>query len=369
MFCHQKIIIFCIVWFFINFSSYTDSENVNIQFDVRRIIREYNGNVTSALHRALCPEPDFELIKALIREGADVNHLNKKWEITPLGTAARCDVHGTGQDLDKTNLSIEDKKAEASRRTIESLRILIEAGADVNISNGIALRNVASSSLNSEVIDFLVENGADINVKNGVGATALFEARNPDLIRALIRFGIDFNVRNKYHDCTALMNILWMGANLETLEAHLETGIDVNAKSKDGLTALIAAIRYNEPSVIRRLIEAGANVNDISTSGYTILMSVLFNAQTVTLEVVQMLLDAGAQADINLQSQYNGQTALMISLSNVHNQDTAIISALMKAGAELNNLTDKKGRTALLIAAENTGNPDILSLLINAGAD
>lgn len=41
----------------------------------------------------------------------------------------------------------------------------------------------------------------------------------------------------------------------------LKTGVDINARDNEGLTALMLASRFNDSSVVQALINAGANIN------------------------------------------------------------------------------------------------------------
>ena len=102
---------------------------------------------------------------------------------------------------------------------------------------------------------------------------------------------------------------------------------------------LIAALRRDEVSRARELIELGADVNARDRSGYTPLMWAGSTAAT------KALLDAGAHVDARDRQ---GHTPLMwvISKSGVPADAAAIATALIEAGADL-DLKDREGKTAL----------------------
>jgi len=56
------------------------------------------------------------------------------------------------------------------------------------------------------------------------------------------------------------------------VENLIEAGIDVDAQTKDGATALMLASRTGHSEITRMLMEAGAEVNTQDHNGFTALM-------------------------------------------------------------------------------------------------
>ena len=93
-------------------------------------------------------------------------------------------------------------------------------------------------------------------------------------------------------------------ADVKTVRACIEAGADMNAVNKQGFTALqCAAMGSNETetepnlAVLRLLLEAGSPLEYTGTDGRTALYLAAEFAPTV--DAVQLLLDAGAKADIS----------------------------------------------------------------------
>jgi ankyrin repeat protein len=169
--------------------------------------------------------------------------------------------------------------------------------------------------------------------------------------------------------------------NPEVITALLEAGADVNAfEALTGATALIIAaqtvdIKIIEPDrkwgsdpkslsnheVITALLKGGANPDIISKPfEWTALMWALMHNKK--LEVIKALIEGGA--DVNIENS-NGTTALICA----QRRDSKIISALIQAGANLNNWRElQTGRTVLMIFASHCS-PEILTLLLDSGAD
>jgi ankyrin repeat protein len=114
---------------------------------------------------------------------------------------------------------------------IDSLKTLIKDGADVNkrddLTGDTPLMYVASSS-DRWCLKILLEAGADVNLPNMHGITALMRAAG-----------------DSYH-CTRLL---------------LEAGADIDVVAKNGLTALRYAIWGIHWKNMKLLVERGANIN------------------------------------------------------------------------------------------------------------
>ena len=86
-----------------------------------------------------------------------------------------------------------------------------------------------------------------------------------------------------------------------------------------------AATRQNDVEQVRRLLEAGADINARDRFGQTALMNA---ARTGQVELVRLLVERGAA--LNTTAKYN-LTALMIAIINGH---TEIALSLIQAGAD-----------------------------------
>ena len=125
-------------------------------------------------------------------------------------------------------------------------------------------------------------------------------------------------------------------------------------------TPLAQAAAAGRCDEVRRLLEAGAQVDERDRTGFTALT---WAARHGEVEVVRLLLAAGANP--NLRDTYvNGWTPLMHAL---HKGQTAVARSLLAAGADP-NVPGNGGFTALLMAA-GYGNAEAVGALLAAGAD
>lgn len=160
--------------------------------------------------RAAVLAGDTRAMKSAIKKGANVN------QGMPLAEAA------SGYCLGPT-------EARDVKQCPEVVRVLVEAGADVNKSNPggwNALMGAADEGY-LEVVKYLVSKGAVVDAKTRQGRTAL--------------------IRSAYH-----------GQN-EVISYLISKGADVNLADNGGVTALILAAQGGHDKTVRVLLKAGAN--------------------------------------------------------------------------------------------------------------
>jgi hypothetical protein len=152
------------------------------------------------------------------------------------------------------------------------------------------------------------------------------------------------------------------------IKALIDAGANVNLASDTGWTALLGTAQggplldKTPPGCVQaaqELIAAGANLNAREThTGRTPLIYAVMWGRT---QVAEVLIKAGA--DLNIALPRSGQTALIRAALSGQSE---IVRALIKAGANLNQ-GEKDGATALTLAAWNC-HADIVNDLMQAGA-
>jgi ankyrin repeat protein len=172
--------------------------------------------------------------------------------------------------------------------------------------------------------------------------------------------------------------------DLTEVKAMLAARVNVNAKRDDAnVTALILASQNGHLEVVQFLLDAGADVNVETNDGATALMVAAHNCH---LEVVQALLAAGA--DVNARM-LDGKTASMLAPDHgnqevsqllnetseriedffdaVRSGDVNQVSAMHAAKANV-NWKDSDGNTALICASQE-GHLETVQVLLTAMAD
>jgi ankyrin repeat protein len=187
------------------------------------------------------------------------------------------------------------------------------------------------------------------------------------------------------------------GNTATIVSALLHAGSDVKAESEPGLTSLWLAAENPHPGVVSALVKAGADVHYRFTrvaqtpllaavhAGNPVALSellangadadlkgpdgmqALVRAVTIRpkLEIISALIKAGV--DVNGKETQTGASALILAAS-AGVDDTQVYSLLLESGARVND-SDQYGKTALIGAAGACRNPKVLTVLLAAGAD
>lgn len=245
---------------------------------------------------------------------------------------------------------------------------LVAALAGAGEPDGTTALHRAVYEGNLPEVERLLAAGADATAANIFGATPMMLAAqrgDAAVLRLLLDAGADVESPNDEGQ-TALMVVARTGAP-EAARLLLRRGADVHAREDwGGQTALMWAAAQSQPEMIRLLVKAGAKVDERSTvrdwqrrvtaegrpkdmyrGGLTPL---LFAAREGCIECLEVLLEAGADIDID---DPDGTTALVMALLNRH-WDTA--KFLVEAGADV-QLWDIYGQTPLYVAVDQNTLP------------
>ena len=135
----------------------------------------------------------------------------------------------------------------------------------------------------------------------------------------------------------------------------LKRGMDVNTVDRAGNTLLIQSMRSDVPELVDYLLQRKARVNTRNRNGETALS---IAAYTGNFSQVKRLIDAGAEVN------FYGWAPLAYAAYNGHLE---IVDYLLKRGAEINAKT-QNGSTALFFAAR-FGHIEVVKLLLRNKAD
>ncbi len=243
------------------------------------------------------------IVKSLIEAGASVNHLglakstllmlaSEKNYLSVVETLIKfgaevdlCDHHGNSA------LSLSCREGH-----LEIVKALENAGADIDLigksdGNPINVGNLpieeACRKGYKDVVRFLIDAGANVNLKNS-GHSALSHAAGMgygEIVKMLINAGVDIK-----NDLALIINSQYDFA--KTAKILIDVGLDVNFSTQNNETPLYFASRVGNTTIVRMLIEGGADVN-VKTRDKN-LTALRMAREHGFSEIVDMLVEAGA---------------------------------------------------------------------------
>ena len=233
--------------------------------------------------------------------------------------------------------------------------------------------------------------GIDPNVRDDEGGTALIAAvtgNQGDIVKLLLDKGADVNAKNKNGE-TALFWAPPMEGAGDVIRLLLEKGADTNIESSRGITPVMNAASKRQVDVVKILIESGADINRKNKENIGALG---LAARANSMEIVHLLMTRG----VAFSSEDAGEVLTMAALRGRHDVidffkgrgvsiDTFdgtgnnaliwaigggrvdVVEFLLRKGANP-NIRNAAGMTALMLAAAG-GSPEIVEALVENGAD
>ncbi len=240
--------------------------------------------------------------------------------------------------------------------SIDAVRVLLDAGADVNqVSRyGWSALLAATQNQNYQMAKFLIEQGADVNLANKGGWTPLYLATDNRNLE-----GGDYPTRTPDMDTLEFITLLLdKGANpnAQMIESTETRTVFTNQwLDEEGATAFLRASQSGDIALMRLLIERGADPHINTKLGVTPLAAAAGigwvegvtkeRTPAETVEAVQFLLELGI--DPNFQAD-TGRVALH---GAGHKGSTEVVKVLVAAGARMDvrdfGNTDNRGSAEL----------------------
>ena len=279
------------------------------------------------------------------------------------------DINIGGYDTYKTPLHVACELGDK-----EIVRILLNAKPELNrlTTDSLTPLYIAAKRMHTEAIVILLEAGADPNSKNDErGITPLMAAAlNDDTksIHTILEYsGTLVNETSNVNGYTALQFAAQDG-HLAALRLLLQRSANVEAtlSTPTGETALLLAASAGEEAIVHELLEWKANVlATTKTDRHSALaLAVLNNHEDVVSTLLEWQRTNGIFI-VNALSTFDGKTPLILAADKGNLEITRL---LVENNAYLEDRSFNEENTALM-AAVKWQDPDLVKVLIDAGAD
>ncbi|KAL8860295.1 MAG: hypothetical protein Q9178_003266 [Gyalolechia marmorata] len=310
---------------------------------------------TPLIHAILhCFGERLEMIQLLLKHGAAVEARDNTGT-TPLMFAIMNDDLEIAQlllnfgaavearyDLGKTPLmyAIWDTFEER----LKMVQLLLKHGAAVEArdNTGTTPLMYAIKGEDLKIVQSLLKFRATVDPQDSRGATALHYAASwPEGLESLIGARASVGAGNLDGETA-----LHLTKSVESIDLLLSGGLEIDARDKKSMTALLKASQTGDKIVVEHLLKRGASPSAKSPDGTPLHMALSAKDFTNRPSVVQILLEYGA--DVNARRPSDGMTPLHAEALH-HRQhrltDLGVLHLLCKHGANP-YLPDNESKTA-----------------------
>jgi ankyrin repeat protein len=327
-----------------------------------------NGAGFTALMLAAMKAQD-QTVDILLAEGADPN-----LEALPHGWTALRQAASSGnpkiiKSLLKAGARLDAKDRNgwtpiviaAMAAKAENVKALSDAGAQLKMDL------VFASALGQLDQVKTLSGATDINAKNDTGRTPLVAAaanNQVEVVKFLLSKGANPDSESVARspwgpETMTALALAAVEGHLGVVKALVEKGADLSKKTPTGWTPLLLAIVYHNLDVVQFLLDKKVDPNQKAPEDRLVgsLPALSVAAVERQAAIMKRLIQAGA--NINATNQ-QGMTALMVSAIAA---DERGMATLLSAGAKV-GLKDEGGNTALQIAEHQSETKELLGRLI-----
>jgi ankyrin repeat protein len=317
------------------------------------------------LHSAVYKR-DIEEVKGLLK--TDVKDINAKalWDETPLhlaaqnpGTSAIMEIlieHGADIHVPAVHKTYAIHYA-ASSGDVENIRVLLKAGADINVKgNAVVCGNCLRTPLETAIDEnrteaalFLIEAGARVNTK------AVYSIRPDYYTGWAVRKStytsrlVHGNPSRIHHDTLSPLQKASAAGHYALVAALIRKGARVNHNPGRGSSSLALAAWYGRNDIVTLLLKEGA---DIAVQDGMYRNALHYALENEKIDIARILINHGAP--VNTADIY-GETPLHIA-ARLGNREVVLL--LLEKGAS-KSAKDRSGK----IPADYASSSEIKKLL------
>ncbi|KAJ5419757.1 uncharacterized protein N7487_003307 [Penicillium crustosum] len=223
---------------------------------------------------------------------------------------------------------------------------------------------------------FAADDRLDVNIHiehHGSLLEATVDANNPMMAELLIDRGADVNLAHESALWGSVLAKAAVCSNLDMLKCLHRRGADIDLLLRSGgygsaLTAATAS-SYNDPDIIKYLVDCGANVNLKSKCGIHGSALAFAASSWECRDAVKYLVGSGADINLLLECGMYGSALAAATASTSINGTTENLEYLVENGADVNLLLEGGDYGSALAAAVSRDDMPAIKCLVDFGAD
>lgn len=299
--------------------------DVNSQY--ARFVNDARFNLT-ALHSAV-ENNDLEMVKILLDAGAKTHSVDKH-AITYVRNLYFNLSSDNDPRFNRTPLQVA-----AVNNFREILDLLLAKGP--KMVDKVNAFHAAIIHGHTEIVEIFLGLGVEVNVPNVIGQTALHLAAynlHPELCKLLLSKGAQVDAKDN-NGATALFSAIEGGCNLDIVKVMIAHNAQVDARNLDNETPMMVAAHLGGISIVRDLLDNGADIHATDQDGVTSLMWAIQEEDYEDVAMVEFLLKNGT--DVHVEDHY-GRTAYKIAIYRGHLQIAALIQTHINKLQSLKNV-------------------------------
>lgn len=258
---------------------------------------------------------------------------------------------------------------------------LLENNAQTNVqdSTGTTPLHEAVRYGNLEIVQMILNAGANVNAKDNLGKTpillAIPEKNSLEIYKTLLKFKADATEKDMYGD-TALHTATMTNVPVAVLQELVNGGAEINARNKEGVTALLVALENHNLQHVQFYASHGADIHSKDNKGSSPLKIALASKDNFLEMIINRYnidsRDSQGNTPLHIAILEDASLAkiqLILSLTNDVNQrnsegNNALFLAIIKNREKVGNLLLAKGAD---IFSTNNLNYSPLRLALKAG--
>lgn len=238
-------------------------------------------------------------------------------------------------------INIDDLKNDVENSEHQKIENYIKNGCDLKVISDeydLDLLNIAVNYDDMRMVKTLLANSFNVNRVNKFGNLCISWSISVKMADYLIEEGVNINYRSK--DGLTPLHDLIMSSRRDIAKYIIKQGADINAVDNIGISPLMYAIKIEPLTFIEFLIKNGANVNIKSSDRTTALHRAILRND---IEIVKLLIDA--DADVNAQDIRKNTPLHQAAIDGRYE----IVKLLIESGADV-NIENSTGKTPLSAA-------------------